>query len=62
MTPKEQHNFDESMAVMESYLPAIASALMTYFKALVAQGFTEAQAIHLVGVHGTSFGYKEMGK
>jgi hypothetical protein len=62
MTPKEQHNFEESMAQVESNLPAIASALYIYFKALVNQGFTEAQAIHIVGVHGTSFGYKEVGK
>ena len=62
MNAKEQHNFDQSMAMMAEYLPAIASALMTYKNALMEQGFTEQQALYLVGVHGTSFGYKEIGK
>lgn len=62
MTPIEQHNFEQSLTRVESALPSVVRALHIYYKALVEQGFTEGQAMYLVGVHGTSFGVKEIGK
>ena len=59
MTPKEQHHFEETLASIELTLPLVTQTLMVYYKALVHQGFTKDEALYLVGVHGTTLGYKE---
>jgi hypothetical protein len=60
MTLKEQHDFENTLAEVEKTLPMITQALALYYKSLVNQGFTDEQALYLVGVHGTSFGHKEV--
>jgi predicted transcriptional regulator len=62
MNSKDLHNFEQSLGDIEKMLPLVTQALMLYFKALVAQGFTTEQAMYLVGVHGTSFGAVNNGK
>ncbi|MCR4436182.1 MAG: hypothetical protein QHH06_10415 [Clostridiales bacterium] len=50
--------FKDGVKQMLDVIPHLAKLYMEYFKALKKEGFTDEQAIYLIGQHGTSLGIK----
>ena len=46
----------EKVSLVLDFIPEIARIHMTYYKELVAQGFTAEQALYLVAKHGVNCG------
>jgi hypothetical protein len=58
MDIKSGHDVEVALAEIKDKLPGIALAMHMYYLALVKQGFTDEQAMHLVAEHGLTFGAK----
>jgi hypothetical protein len=50
--------FKDGVLQLLDVIPHLAKLYMEYFKALKKEGFTDEQAISLIGQHGTSLGMK----
>lgn len=66
MDYKTQSQMEQSVAMLRDLIPHyipvmphIAKLYKGYFDALVGAGFSETQAIYLIGQHGTSLGIKD---
>ncbi len=60
---KKQADFEQSVAAMRDAIPQLIEVMpylakthMEYFKALKKEGFTDQQALYLVGAHGVNLG------
>jgi hypothetical protein len=48
----------DNLPMFKDALEALAKNYFIYYEALKKSGFTEQQALYLVGVHGASYGNK----